>query len=495
MRTLNEITGGLEYELYGDPEAKVSGIKYDSREVLKGDMFVCFEGTRTDGKLFVSDAIARGAGVVVAGEKIDCPPGVTLLVIKDRQKALPVLSANFYDNPSRKLTLIGITGTNGKTTTTYLIESIFRRAKIPVAVLGTVNYRVGDRIFSPKTTTPQASDLQYMLDLAVKSGIKAVVMEVSSHALALGRVDRCEFDVGIFTNLTRDHLDFHKTMDGYFNEKMKLFKMLSGESAKKGGKFAVINRDDSYGSAISGEAGVPVITYGLNRKLDVSANNVKMNHSSMGIRIYTKEGNIDISTQLVGKYNIYNILAACACAITQGIGPEDIKAGIESVKSVPGRLERVDCGQPFTVLVDYAHTDDALYNVLSTIRELKPKRVLTVFGCGGDRDRSKRPLMGEVAVNLSDYAIITNDNPRSEDPQKIVLDIEVGIRKKGKENYKVVLDREKAISEIINMADKNDIVLLAGKGHENYQIIGSSRIPFSDREMACKYLRERFKAK
>jgi UDP-N-acetylmuramyl-tripeptide synthetase len=493
MPTLGDIIRNTKHEIYGDPDVNVTGINYDSREVKPGNVFFCLEGEHTNGKYFVNDAVSRGAKVIVSDEKITCPPEVTLLIVEDRLKALAAMSAGFYDHPSKKLSLIGVTGTNGKTTVTYLVESIFRQAGVPVAVIGTVNYRIGDEIITPKTTTPQASDLQYLLDLSLKKGIKTVVMEVSSHALVLGRVAHCEFDMCVFTNLTRDHLDFHKTMDDYFHAKLKLFQILSEISDRKDEKFAIINKDDRYAGCISDSVKVPVITYGLNKKSDITANSMRTNHRGMRFNIHSDIGSIDISTSLIGRYNIYNILAACACAVAKKIDLRCIKKGIEKIGAVPGRLERIDCGQPFTVIVDYAHTDDALCNVLSTIKELNPKRLVTVFGCGGDRDRLKRSLMGEVAADLSDYVILTNDNPRTEEPQKIILDIEVGVRKKGKDNYKVILDRKQAIEDAINMAEKNDVVLIAGKGHESYQIIGDNRIPFDDREIARKYLQKRMK--
>ena len=492
MRRLNEILKSISFRAEGSLDVGVTGVEYDSRKIRKGNVFVCLDGTRTKGSNFVKDAVEKGASAVVSGSR---PPGlsggVTFVAVDDTVSALAGLSAAYYRHPSRRMTLIGVTGTNGKTTVTYLVESIFRTAGIPVSVIGTVNYRIGNRVMPAGNTTPQSSDLQKLFAMSLNKGIKTAVIEVSSHALALGRVQLCDFDMAIFTNLTRDHLDFHGSMDDYFSAKLKLFRMLKVDPSGRREKYAIINRDDPCGSEIARQTSVPVVSYGFNRKYRVSANNTKMNHKSMSFRIYTKEGSIDIKTVLAGKHNIYNIMAACSCAMSYGIKINKIKKGIERVKVIPGRLERVDCGQGFAVFVDYAHTDDALASVLKTVRELEPKRVITVFGCGGDRDRSKRPLMGESAVKLSDYVFVTNDNPRTEDPEKIVLDIEVGIRKTGKDNYKVVLDRQEAISSAVNMADKGDVILIAGKGHENYQVLGEKHVSFDDREVARRHIRQR----
>jgi len=485
MRVLSEIIQS-DYQVSGDKNVEISGITHDSRKVEKDNIFVCLPGQNTAGKNFVNDAIKRGARVIVADETIPVGENVVFVLVPEAVKALADISSNFYFAPSTKLNLIGITGTNGKTTVTYLLESIYKKAKTPAAVIGTINYRFGEEILQSTTTTPQSSELQYLLNKSVVDGYKYVVMEVSSHALALGRVRNCEFDVAIFTNLTRDHLDFHKTKEEYFLAKLKLFQMLELEGKKTGEKFAVLNNDDEYSQEILNSIKVKTITYGLKKKSDFTVKNLKNNIRNTK---FTINDEIEISMNLIGKHNIYNALAAYACAKTQNIEPSVIKDGIEAVKIIPGRLESIDAGQKFGLFVDYAHTDDALKNVLRTLKELKHNRLITVFGCGGDRDRTKRPVMGEIAVNLSDWVIVTSDNPRTEEPEKITLDIEVGIRRTKKENYEIVPDREEAIKRAVYMAKEDDIILIAGKGHEEYQIIGEKRIPFSDREIAYKYLK------
>jgi len=498
MHTINEITKELDCEIYGNPEIKVTGISYDSREIKPGNIFVAIKGEHVDGKDFIFDAIRKGAKVIVSDNRIDnLPSDITLIVVKDTLKSLSVLSSNFYDNPSLKLNIIGVTGTNGKTTITYLVESIYKAAGIPIAVIGTINNRFNNEIIRSKNTTPLSSELQFLLNYALTNNIKDVVMEVSSHSLVLERVTNCEFDIGIFTNLSREHLDYHKTLDEYLNAKLKLFEKLSKENKKNNKKYAIVNIDDPVSDKIINITNVPVITYGLNKKSNISFRNIEMTTNKLSFVINFKlnnifnggpTGEIKINTNLLGRYNIYNIIASFACGVVKGIDIDTIRKGIEALEYVPGRLEKIDCGQKFTVIVDFAHTPAALENVLMMIKEFRPRKLITVFGCGGNRDRTKRPVMGEIAVSLSDYVIITSDNPREEDPEKIVLDIEVGIKRLNKDNYEVIIDREKAIERALSIANKNDFVLIAGKGHENYQIIGKEYIPFDDREIVKKYL-------
>ncbi|MBU0952528.1 MAG: UDP-N-acetylmuramoyl-L-alanyl-D-glutamate--2,6-diaminopimelate ligase [Elusimicrobia bacterium] len=483
MTLLSSLIEGSAYKLTGRADIDITGITYHSKKVCSGYIFVCLQGQHTDGARFVSEAVTNGAAAIVTDRELDDIKDTVQIVVPNALKALSFLSAKYYDFPSKKLNVIGVTGTNGKTTITYLLESIFETAGMPASVIGTINYRFGKEIISPDTTTPLSSDLQFLLDKAVKKQIKTVLMEVSSHALSLNRVDFVEFDAAIFTNLTRDHLDFHKTFEEYFAAKLKLFKLLEKEGEKDRIKFAIINNDDTWGEKIPGLIKCKAITCGLSQKSDVYPAEIRYEASGTSFDLHSGDLKLRIKSELIGKHNIYNILAACACALNFGIMPESIVKGIENLKSVPGRLEKVDCGQPFTIVVDYAHTDDALKNVLTTLKEIVTGKIITLFGCGGDRDRSKRPIMGETAVTLSDYAIVTSDNPRSENPEKIVFDIEVGIRRAGKENYEIQLDRKEAIKRALQIAKKNDIVLLAGKGHENYQIIGQQKIHFSDREV------------
>ena len=497
---LQNLIEGLAVIVYGDSAGiEITGIVYDSREIKPGNIFVCFPGLRTDGKLFITDAVSRGAKCIISGEKIDLPAGNVLLVTGNLQELLADISVKFYDYPSLKTNLIGVTGTNGKTTITYLLEAVYKNNNLPNSVIGTINYRINNKIISnAKNTTPYSSDLQYLINKSVESKVHTVIMEVSSHGLVLNRLRGCEFDAAIFTNLTRDHLDFHKTMDEYFNAKLKLFQMLKESNRKNNKKIAVINLDDNYGKQIVNylkSSGIEVITYSIkDKKATFYATDIKPNTTKTRFTINNNGNNgVLIKTHLLGKHNIYNILAAYACAVKQGLSAQLVKDAIESVANIPGRLEKVPGNQPYTVLVDYAHTDDALTNVLTTLNEIKSHldgvpKIITVFGCGGDRDRLKRPIMGSIAVKLSDYAIVTSDNPRSEGPHKILLDIEVGIQKTGNTNYEVIADREQAIKRAIQIANKNDIILIAGKGHEYYQIIGNTKIHFSDIEISRKYI-------
>jgi len=484
---LSRVTAGIECSLYGSGDVEVKGIEYDSRKIKPGYMFVALPGYHKDGRSFIEGALRAGANSIVTSERIELN-NKAVVVVQDTLAVLPVLSANYYAHPDKKLYVIGVTGTNGKTTITYLLESIFTAHNFPTGVMGTVNYRFGKRSIPAPNTTPQSSDIfKFFAEMAAQRG-RVVVMEVSSHALALGRVAGIEFDTAIFTNLTRDHLDFHKTMEEYFLAKLKLFTGLSG-GEKNNPKFAIINTDDPWGEKLAGlSLPATTITYGLGERAAVTARNIKKTSRSTEFILVTPAGHRKVHFSLLGTYNVYNALAAAGAALGAGISLEGIVNGLENASAVPGRLQKVDEGQHFTVVVDYAHTDDALKNVLGALRELKPQRLITVFGCGGDRDRLKRPLMGEIASSLSDFVFVTSDNPRSEDPECIALDIEVGIRRQHRNNYQVILDREQAIAAALNMAQKGDIVLIAGKGHENYQIIGDQLLHFNDEEVAIKYL-------
>jgi UDP-N-acetylmuramoyl-L-alanyl-D-glutamate--2,6-diaminopimelate ligase len=415
-------------------------------------------------------------------------PDKAVVFVKDPLAALAGFSANFYGHPDKSLHMIGVTGTNGKTTITYLLESIFETHNLATGVMGTINYRFGKKAYPAPNTTPQSSDIYQFFAEMLKGHGRVAVMEVSSHALALGRVAGIEFDTAIFTNLTRDHLDFHKTMEEYFEAKAKLFLgLVHGE--KSFPKFAIINIDDPWGAKLAAmsQPGT-VVTYGLSEKAAIRAVNIRNTSRSTEFILSTPAGHQKVHLSQIGLHNVYNALAAAGAALASGISLEGVVSGLENAPCVPGRLEKIEAGQNFAVVVDYAHTDDALKNVLTALKELKPQRLITVFGCGGDRDRSKRPIMGEIASNLSDFVFVTSDNPRSEDMERIALDIEVGIRRQHRNNYQVILDREQAIAAALSMAQKGDIVLIAGKGHETYQIIGDQRLHFNDGEIARKYL-------
>jgi len=499
MVRLNDLlpaVGGRE--VHGPAELSVEGITYDSRQVKPGYIFVAISGYIEDGSSYIPQALEAGASVVVSSkrtERLARPSrwggSATQVVVDNTREALAKLATAFYNYPSDKLNIIGITGTNGKTTVSYLTEAILKENGARVGVLGTIAYRLGEKILPAPITTPQSSDLQQMLRKLVDEKFTTVVMEVSSHALSLQRVEGCEFDSALFTNLSREHLDFHESMEEYLRAKIRLFSTLGKNARKEREKLAVLNLDDPSTEKIMQSTEAKIVTYGIERKADVGAKSIKLNLDKTIFSLLSPRGEIKISLPLIGKYNVYNALAAGAVAFGQGIDLDIIKRGLEKVSSIPGRFERIDCGQPFTVIVDYAHTHEALRKLLDTCRELKPKRIITVFGCGGDRDRGKRPLMGEVAIDLSDYVFVTSDNPRSEDPERIALDIEVGIKRRGKNNYQTVIDRFEAIEKAFSMAENGDLVAIAGKGHEDYQILKDRRVHFDDREVARKILSEK----
>lgn len=458
----------------------VKNVTNDSRRVASGDLFIALRGQKKDGHEFIRGAIKRGAGVIVSESGFEAPENVIKVLVKDTRAASGLIAANFYGNPSKKFRIVGVTGTNGKTTITYVIENILKEAGIPAGVIGTINYRIGGRRLPAANTTPGPLELQALFSRMSKSGIKDVVMEVSSHSLDQGRVDYLLFDVGIFTNITKEHLDYHKTIKKYFDAKVKLFDKL------KDGAVAVLNNDDHMVSGLKKRIKNEVLTYGLNKRSDIMACGMDLSMDNTSFTIHSPKGSFAVSTRLIGRHNISNILASAAAAIVLKIPLGIIRKGIESFRAVPGRLELVDEGQPFKVFVDYAHTEDALYNVLNLLREVAPYgNIITVFGCGGNRDSAKRPLMGNVACRLSDSVVITSDNPRFEDPSAIISQIESGIRGKFS-NYDVVEDRRDAINKALSMASKGDVVMIAGKGHEKSQIVGDKALPFDD----CEVVRE-----
>ena len=473
----------------GDISGSVSDICYDSRRCGKGSLFVAIAGAQFNGHGFVHDAVKRGAGYVVYDEgNFSTPPGAISIRVKNSRLALGMLGKNFYGNPSRDICLIGVTGTNGKTTVAYLIESILKSAGFRTGVTGTVNYRYGGNIFPALHTTPESLDLHRMLREMVDAGVTHVVMEVSSHAIDLKRIYGCEYDIGIFTNLSREHLDYHHTMEEYFLVKKRFFTDVIGES------MAVVNCDDPWGARLIDEIKTPVITFGMGRSCDVLPTDVAISIDGINAKIKEPGRAFPVSSAMVGKFNLYNILAAAATAMSLRIPEEYIRSGIGALDAVPGRLERVSGpGEP-AVFVDYAHTGDALEKVLENLSDFKKGKIITVFGCGGDRDRTKRPVMGEIAAMLSDLAIITSDNPRTEDPSRIMDEIEMGIDTDStryspediingfsEKGYTVIADRRNAIDLAISVAGKSDIVLVAGKGHEDYQIMGTEKFPFDDR--------------
>ncbi|MGE0132131.1 MAG: UDP-N-acetylmuramoyl-L-alanyl-D-glutamate--2,6-diaminopimelate ligase [Blastocatellales bacterium] len=486
-------------------DASSSIVTHDSRRVMPGGVFVAVTGARADGNQFVSEALKRGAIAVVSERPrpADLPNAnsVVWMRVADARRALAKTAATVHGHPSRKLALVGLTGTNGKTTTAHLIESIFKAAGKKPAMMGTISYRIGDEQVDADFTTPEASELQDFLRRAVESGVTHAVMEVSSIALDMHRADELEFAVAAFTNLTQDHLDFHNTMEAYFAAKLKLFNGAIGKRPAR----SIINLDDPRGAELKTLCGAAAMTYALDAKADITTDARNFGLDGLHFIARTPVGPVKINSPMVGRPHAYNTLCAIGAGLALGFDCETIGRGVNQCRGVPGRFERVMAnghtgpnGEDITVIVDYAHTPDALTNVLRTVHDAqaaqngcKPKgRVITVFGCGGDRDRAKRPLMGEEAAKLSDFVIATSDNPRSEDPLLILNDIRVGLARVGK-NYDLMVDRREAIFRAIMQARPGDVIVIAGKGHETYQILPTGKIHFDDREVAREALAER----
>lgn len=468
----------------GDPHVPITGITYDSRAVRPGDLFVCIQGLAHDGHTFASEALKRGAVALVVQREL--PVDAPQLVAEDTRYAMGRVAARFYGFPTRRLRLVGVTGTNGKTTTTYFIRSLLEQAGRKCGLIGTVEHDVGRGSVAGVRTTPESVEIQRLAQEAVANGCVAMAMEVSSHSLVLHRTVGSEFDVGVFTNLSHDHLDFHGSLEAYRNAKLQLFRELSSHrstsetSAQH--RYAVINADDPHATHFVRAASTPVITYGLRAQSDVRARDVQVEASGLAYTVESPKGEARVRLRMTGRFNVYNSLAAIAVGLEEGVEWEHLLAGIEQTV-VPGRFEPVDVGQPFAVIVDYAHTPDGLENVLRTARTVCQGQVICVVGAGGDRDRAKRPAMGEVAARFSDFVYVTSDNPRSEDPETICAEVAEGVRRHGGA-YEVVVDRREAIRQAIARARAQDLVLIAGKGHETYQEIGAQRVHFDDREEA-----------
>jgi len=499
--TLRDIAALLDHpRIQGDLSADVTAISDDSTTVGPGALFVAIKGLRRDGHEFVSDAVRRGAvGAVIDDQRLltERPAPPCLICVPDSRLALRRIAPVFYGEPAGRLQMIGITGTNGKTTTSYLIQAILSAAGAPTGLIGTVGYRIGAQQMAASHTTPGLLALQQLLARMVAEGLRAVVMEVSSHALAQGRVEGCAFDAAVFTNLTQDHLDFHKTMDDYFAAKRTLFDGLADGRYGKPGSWAVVNHDDPWGRRLVEINPSRTLTYGLEPGADVTVSDLTVDWTGIRATIRGSRGTFPIASPLVGRYNVPNLLAAVGAGLAVGCAPSAIQAGIRQMPQVPGRFEKVEePGQPFPVIVDYAHTDDALRRLLMAVRELQRGRVIVVFGCGGDRDRGKRPKMGRVAAELADLAVLTSDNPRSEEPGEILRQVEAGVRETPQparrlRDYRIVEDRRAAITWAIGAAEPGDAVVIAGKGHEDYQIIGTMRHPFDDRVIAREALQQR----
>ena len=493
MISLKEILSNITIkESNYDGDLEIKGIAYDSRQVRPGYLFVCIEGYKTDGHKYINEAIKGGAVAIVGQRKVEAMQKISWVIVENSRRALALTGAEFFGHPSDYLTMIGVTGTNGKTTTTHLIESILKSNGAKVGLIGTINNKIGDQILPVKNTTPESLDLQKLLREMVSSKCTHVVMEVSSHALDLDRVAGVEYDVAVFTNITQDHLDFHETMENYLQAKVKLFSGLGLGARKKVNKFAIINVDDPKGTEVVRVSSGTAITYSIKEASQIKATNIDMGLSGVGFTTNSSQGKIDLDLNMTGLFSVYNALAAVAVGLSQNIEVEVIKKSLEAIRGVAGRFETVECGQDFAVIVDYAHTPDSLENVLKTAKEVTKGKVITVFGCGGDRDKTKRPIMGEVAAKLSDYSVITSDNPRSEEPAEIIDQIEVGVKPIiGEDKYTKIVDRRKGIEYAINAARKGDIVLIAGKGHETYQIIGDQILDFDDKKVAEEALKHR----
>jgi len=490
-KTIKELVARLaDVRVIGDENKMIQSMAHDSRKVRQDTLFVCISGATVDGHKFIAQAIKNGAVAVLVEQDVDVPKNITVVRVPDVKAAMHMVVPYFYDYPARKMRLIGITGTNGKTTTSYLLRAILREAGYKVGLIGTIQIMIEDEIQPIHNTTPDVIDLQGILADMAKAEMDYVVMEVSSHALAQDRVIGCEFDTAVFTNLTQDHLDYHKTLENYAKAKARLFDLVSADGQTKGNKSAVINIDDAASAVMLEHTTCSCLTYAIHKASDLRASAINVLAKGANFTIAGVFGTMDLKLKITGIFNVYNVLSAVGAALAEKISPQIIQATLEKFTSVPGRFELVDEGQDFSVIVDYAHTPDGLENILHTARQIAKKRIITVFGCGGDRDRTKRPIMGRIAAKLSDVVIATSDNPRTEDPAFILSQVEVGVQEAlaGKPHEKII-DRKTAIFRAIEIAQTDDIVIIAGKGHENYQILKDQTIHFDDKEVARAAIR------
>jgi UDP-N-acetylmuramoyl-L-alanyl-D-glutamate--2,6-diaminopimelate ligase len=475
-------------QVVGPVDRVVESIAYDSRRVQRNGLFVALRGEKSDGHQFIEQAVEKGATVIVTEREVQSPRA-TCVVVENTRSVLADLAATFYQQPARRLKLAAVTGTNGKTTTTFLIKHICEKAGLRCGLLGTVRYEIGDRVLPAVRTTPESLEVYDLLAQMLNAGCKAAAMETSSHAIAQDRVRGLEWDVAVFTNLTQDHLDFHGTMENYFEAKAKLFTDMAGQKSKTK-PTAVINIDDRYGAQLAERLNkkVAVITYGLGVQADFRASNYHAEFAGTSYQLDAHGKSYLVRVPLIGRFNVANSMAALAAASSMGISLRQAILGLGRSPQVPGRLEAVPAKRQFQVFVDYAHTPDALLNVLKTARELSPRKLIVVFGCGGDRDKQKRPLMGRIADEHADFSIITSDNPRKEDPEAIIAEAEKGFRSN---RYEKITDRAEAIARAIELARPRDIVLIAGKGHEAYQEFADHTIPFDDIQVARRALENR----
>ncbi len=484
MKLSDLLAGVPSMKIYGNTGQNIHGISYSSKTVRPNDLFVALKGEKADGHDFIGEALERGAAAVLSERDKPASFGKTWIQVCNPRIALALCAANFYDHPSQKLKIIGITGTKGKTTVTYILEAILKTAKIKTGVIGTISYRGPGLQRSAERTTPEAPDIQRLMREMLDSGVTHCVMEVSSHSLELNRVTGIDFDVTVFTNLSGEHLDYHRTMDLYFEAKKKLFLIPSRK------KMSVINCDDPWGKKLLKELATGGITYGTEPSAMIRAEDFRFSREGLVMSAKYPGGKISIASTLLGKPNMYNILASIACSLTLNLPVHAIKEGIAALDGVPGRFERIQNAFGYNIFVDYAHTDDALKNLLETAKDLNFGRIILVFGAGGDRDRQKRPRMGEIAGLYADRTILTSDNPRTEDPLSILADIEEGIKKTASDKYELEPDRKAAIHKALSIAKSGDCVLVAGKGHEDYQILKDTTIPFNDGDIIRSFLKE-----
>lgn len=472
----------LPVTITGDDSMEITGLTADSRQVQPGCLFVCLTGYTVDGHSFAAQAVQQGAVAVLSERDLDVP--ATVVKVPDTRRAMAMLADRFYGSPTRELKLIGVTGTNGKTTTTHLIDKILRDRQRVTGLIGTIHMRIGDVTEDVKNTTPDALDLQKSFRRMRDVNTEYAIIEVSSHALEMGRVRGCDVHTAVFTNLTQDHLDYHKTMENYRYAKSLLFSQLGNSYDPDRLKTAVLNADDDASKLYATVTPARVITYGIDQEADVRATDFEITSKGTSFTAQTFAGSVRMNLKLMGKFNVYNALAATAVALAENVPLEAIKNSLESVPGVNGRFEAVDAGQPFAVLVDYSHTPDSLENALATVKEFAKQRIFCIVGCGGDRDRTKRPIMARIATKYADHSVLTSDNPRSEDPQAIIDDMLAGLDEVEQERYTAVVDRREAIHFAVSKAQPGDVILIAGKGHETYQIIKDQVLPFDDREVA-----------
>lgn len=493
MKTLKDIISTLDVQqVQGDQNVSIQDITADSRAVKLNSLFIALDGATVDGHNYIDKAVAAGAVAVIVSKPVTVPDDVCVITVSDTRQAMMVCVPYFFDYPANRMRMVGVTGTNGKTTTTHMIRHILKAQGHKVGVIGTVHIMIGDTSYPIHNTTPDVVDLQHILHQMVQENVEYCVMEVSSHALALGRVSGVEIDTAVFTNLTQDHLDFHKTFENYLAAKCKLFEQVSASDQVKDNKGAVINIDDSYGHRVMEKTTAPTITYSTLGKGTLNASDVHMSTKNSQYTVNYKGESYPVSMNTTGLFNVYNTLAAIGACLQEGISMEAIDTALKTFSSVPGRFELIEEGQDFAVVVDYAHTPDGLQNILETAKAIKENRIIIVFGCGGDRDATKRPIMGRIAAEYGDKIYVTSDNPRTEDPVQIVKDVEVGVKEALRDgtSYEVIVDRREAINHAIHDAKAGDIVIIAGKGHENYQILKNETIHFDDREEARKALKE-----